>query len=197
MKFRKSNPAPFDLRDHPWAAVLFFAAVVYAIYEPAARAAYLPFMRDSRVFFGFSVIAYVAIWLPMFRHRHAYWSGLPTQNKAIKILFAATGVLVLPLLFSATAAVWPSWVTYHFGTTPVARQLVIDEVADFRKFRRPFVEIVGRDVQINAIVNLEWAVAENPRLPKPDKSWIGKTVCISGISAWPGTLVQRMEFCTQ
>jgi hypothetical protein len=183
------------LRDHPWVAVLVYVAVVYAIYEPSARAAYLPFVPDSRVFLGFSVIAYIAVWLPMFRYRQAYWSGLPTQNRAKKILFAAAGIFVVPLTFSATATVLTSWVTFYFGTTPVARQLVIDEVANFRKFRRPFVEIVGRDVQTNSKVNLEWAVAENPRLPKPDKSWVGETVCISGISAWPGTLVQQIEFC--
>lgn len=183
------------VRDHPWVAALFFVAVVYATYEPAARAAYLPVLRDTGVYIGFGVIACIAMWYVIYLRRREFWSPQQSQYRALKVAYIAFAAITLPFFLTALVVSYTSWITYYFGTTPVTRQLVIEEVTYFRKLRRPFVEIVGRDSQINEKVNLEWAVAENPSMPKPHESWVGKTVCIHGVSAWPGTLVQRIESC--
>mgnify|MGYP006313276097 FL=1 len=179
-------------------ALIALAALVigyFAVYEPAKRASLLPFLANEELSRTIYAISYLACWWLLWRYRRKYWPPRVGQNRAQQMLVLAFGVAAFPLFVGAWVATWPTWYTWYFGSPAQLAPLTVSATANLRKFRTPHVRL-DLKTEERTSSSIEWAVDANPALPRVDRDWIGKTVCVEGKQSRAGFIVLQLRECT-
>lgn len=176
-------------------ALAALVAGYFAMYEPARRASLLPFIANKDLSHAIYVASYLACWSLLWRFRLRYWPPRTGQSRAQQIVVLAFGVAAFPLFVGAWIATWPTWYTWYFGSSSQLAPLTVSATTNMRKFRTPHVRLDLKTEKQSSIA-IEWAVEANPELPRVDRGWVGKMVCVNGKESQAGFIVLQLHDCT-
>jgi hypothetical protein len=165
-----------------------------AMYEPARRASLLPFLANKELSHTIYAFSYLACWSLLWRYRRKYWPPSQGQSRALQGVVVLFAVAAFPLFVGAWLATWPVWYTRYFGSPARLEHHTVLSSANLRRFRTPYVRL-ELETEERSHVCVEWAIDANPELPRVDRDWIGKTVCIEGKKSDVGFVMEQIHMC--